>query len=318
MKIVILDGHAANPGDLSWKPLEKLGEVIVYERTLPEQLTDRAKDADAVLTNKVYLGENELQQLPKLKYIGVLATGYNAVDIKAACRHGVTVTNIPAYSTDSVAQHVFALILNVLNRVDRYADDNRNGRWSANPDFCYWDMRIRELASMKMGIIGLGNIGRKVAKIALAFGAEVYAFTSKEQSKLPEGIRKCSLDELYGTCDIISLHCPLTDNTKEIINSRTLAMMQPGTILVNTGRGPLVNEHDVANALQEGRIAAYATDVMCQEPPEADNPLFKCQNAFITPHMAWGTVEARQRLMDIALNNIIAFAEGKPVNVVKE
>lgn len=318
MKIVILDGHAANPGDLSWKPLEKLGEVIVYERTLPEQLTDRAKDADAVLTNKVYLGENELQQLPKLKYIGVLATGYNAVDIKAACRHGVTVTNIPAYSTDSVAQHVFALILNVLNRVDRYADDNRNGRWSANPDFCYWDMRIRELASMKMGIIGLGNIGRKVAKIALAFGAEVYAFTSKEQSELPEGIRKCSLDELYGTCDIISLHCPLTDNTKEIINSRTLAMMQPGTILVNTGRGPLVNEHDVANALQKGRIAAYATDVMCQEPPEADNPLFKCQNAFITPHMAWGTVEARQRLMDIALNNIIAFAEGKPVNVVKE
>lgn len=318
MKIVILDGHAANPGDLSWKSLEKLGEVIVYERTLPEQLTDRAKDADAVLTNKVYLGENELQQLPKLKYIGVLATGYNAVDIKAACRHGVTVTNIPAYSTDSVAQHVFALILNVLNRVDRYADDNRNGRWSANPDFCYWDMRIRELASMKMGIIGLGNIGRKVAKIALAFGAEVYAFTSKEQSELPEGIRKCSLDELYGTCDIISLHCPLTDNTKEMINSRTLAMMQPGTILVNTGRGPLVNEHDVANALQEGRIAAYATDVMCQEPPEADNPLFKCQNAFITPHMAWGTVEARQRLMDIALNNIIAFAEGKPVNVVKE
>lgn len=318
MKIVILDGHAANPGDLSWKSLEKLGEVIVYERTLPEQLTDRAKDADAVLTNKVYLGENELQQLPKLKYIGVLATGYNAVDIKAACRHGVTVTNIPAYSTDSVAQHVFALILNVLNRVDRYADDNRNGRWSANPDFCYWDMRIRELASMKMGIIGLGNIGRKVAKIALAFGAEVYAFTSKEQSELPEGIRKCSLDELYGTCDIISLHCPLTDNTKEMINSRTLAMMQPGTILVNTGRGRLVNEHDVANALQEGRIAAYATDVMCQEPPEADNPLFKCQNAFITPHMAWGTVEARQRLMDIALNNIIAFAEGKPVNVVKE
>ena len=318
MKIVILDGHAANPGDLSWKPLEKLGEVIVYERTLPEQLTDRAKDADAVLTNKVYLGENELQQLPKLKYIGVLATGYNAVDIKAACRHGVTVTNIPAYSTDSVAQHVFALILNVLNRVDRYADDNRNGRWSANPDFCYWDMRIRELASMKMGIIGLGNIGRKVAKIALAFGAEVYAFTSKEQSELPEGIRKCSLDELYGTCDIISLHCPLTDNTKEMINSRTLAMMQPGTILVNTGRGPLVNEHDVANALQKGRIAAYATDVMCQEPPEADNPLFKCQNAFITPHMAWGTVEARQRLMDIALNNIIAFAEGKPINVIKE
>lgn len=318
MKIVILDGHAANPGDLSWKPLEELGEVIVYERTSPEELLDRAKDADAVLTNKVYLGENELQHLPKLKYIGVLATGYNAVDIKAACQHGVTVTNIPAYSTDSVAQHVFALILNVLNRVDRYADDNRNGRWSANPDFCYWDMRIRELASMKMGIIGLGNIGRKVAKIALAFGAEVYAFTSKPQSELPEGIRKCSLDDLYSTCDIISLHCPLTADTKEMINRSTLAKMRHDAILVNTGRGPLVNEHDVATALQEGRIAAYATDVMCQEPPEADNPLFKCENAFITPHMAWGTVEARQRLMDIALNNIKAFAKGKPINVVKE
>ncbi len=318
MKIVILDGHAANPGDLSWKPLEELGEVTLYERTSPEELFDRAKDADAVLTNKVYLGENELQQLPKLKYIGVLATGYNAVDIKAACRHGVTVTNIPAYSTDSVAQHVFALILNVLNRVDKYADDNRNGRWSANPDFCYWDMRIRELSSMKMGIVGLGNIGRKVAKIAHAFGTEVYAYTSKQQSELPEGIKKCSLDELYRTCDIISLHCPLTADTKEMINSTTLAMMQPDTILVNTGRGPLVNEQDVADALQEGHIAAYATDVMCQEPPEADNPLFKCKNAYITPHMAWGTVEARQRLMDIALNNIKRFAEGNPVNVVKE
>ncbi len=318
MKIVILDGHAANPGDLSWKPLQQLGEVTVYERTTPEELIERAKDADAVLTNKVYLGEDELQQLPKLKYIGVLATGYNAVDIKAACRHGVTVTNIPAYSTDSVAQHVFALILNVLNRVDRYADENRNGRWSANPDFCYWDARIRELASMKMGIVGLGNIGRKVAKIALAFGAEVYAFTSKPQDELPEGITKCSLDTLFSTCDIVSLHCPLTDDTKEMINRDTIAMMQPSTILINTGRGPLVNEHDVADALQEGRIAAYATDVMCQEPPEADNPLFKCKNAFITPHMAWGTVEARQRLMDTALGNIKAFAEGKPINTVKE
>ncbi len=318
MKIVILDGHAANPGDLSWKPLQQLGEVTVYERTTPEELIERAVDADAVLTNKVYLGEDELQQLPKLRYIGVLATGYNAVDIKAACRHGVTVTNIPAYSTDSVAQHVFALILNVLNRVDLYADENRNGRWSANLDFCYWDARIRELASMKMGIIGLGNIGRKVAKIALAFGAEVYAFTSKQQDELPDGITKCSLDTLFSTCDIISLHCPLTNDTKEMINRDTIAMMQPSTILVNTGRGPLVNEHDVADALQEGRIAAYATDVMCQEPPEADNPLFKCNNAFITPHMAWGTVEARQRLMDIALGNIKAFAEGKPINTVKE
>ncbi len=318
MKIVILDGHAANPGDLSWKPLEQLGEVVVYERTRPEELINRTKDADAALTNKVFFGEEELKQLPRLKYIGILATGTNAVDIKAACRHGVTVTNIPAYSTDSVAQQVFAHILNVLNRVDKYADDNRKGRWSANPDFCYWDMQIRELASMKMGIVGLGHIGQKVAKIALAFGMEVCAFTSKEEKDLPEGVKKSSLDTLYRSCDIISLHCPLTPDTREMINRDTLALMRPNTILVNTGRGPLVNEADVADALHKGTIAAYATDVMCQEPPEVDNPLFGCSNAFVTPHMAWGTIEARRRLMDIALNNVLAFADGKPVNTVKE
>ncbi len=318
MKIVILDGHAANPGDLSWKPLEQLGEVVVYERTRPEELINRTKDADAALTNKVFFGEEELKQLPRLKYIGILATGTNAVDIKAACRHGVTVTNIPAYSTDSVAQQVFAHILNVLNRVDKYADDNRKGRWSANPDFCYWDMQIRELASMKMGIVGLGHIGQKVAKIALAFGMEVCAFTSKEEKDLPEGVKKSSLDALYRSCDIISLHCPLTPDTREMINRDTLALMRPNTILVNTGRGPLVNEADVADALHKGIIAAYATDVMCQEPPEVDNPLFGCSNAFVTPHMAWGTIEARRRLMDIALNNVLAFADGKPVNTIKE
>lgn len=318
MKIVILDGHAANPGDLSWKPLERLGEVVVYERTRPEELINRTKDADAALTNKVFFGEEELKQLPRLKYIGILATGTNAVDIKAACRHGVTVTNIPAYSTDSVTQQVFAHILNVLNRVDKYADDNRQGRWSANLDFCYWDMQIRELASMKMGIVGLGHIGQKVAKIALAFGMEVCAFTSKEEKDLPEGVKKSSLDALYRSCDIISLHCPLTPDTREMINRDTLALMRPNTILVNTGRGPLVNEADVADALHKGIIAAYATDVMCQEPPEVDNPLFGCSNAFVTPHMAWGTIEARRRLMDIALNNVLAFADGKPVNTVKE
>lgn len=317
MKIVVLDGHAANPGDLSWKPLERLGEVVVYDRTRSEELIGRTADADAALTNKVFFGEEELKHLPRLRYIGILATGTNAVDIKAACRHGVTVTNIPAYSTDSVAQQVFAHILNVLNRVDKYADDNRKGRWSANPDFCYWDMQIRELASMKMGVVGLGNIGKKVARIALAFGMEVYAVTSKAENELPEGVKKYCLDTLLRSCDVISLHCPLTPDTREMINRDTLALMQPGAILVNTGRGPLVNEADVAEALRKGGIAAYATDVMCQEPPEADNPLFGCSNAFVTPHMAWGTIEARRRLMDIALNNVLAFADGNPINTVK-
>ena len=317
MKIVVLDGHAANPGDLSWKPFEQFGEVVVYERTRPEELVARAKDADAVFTNKVVFDDKVLDSLPRLRYIGILATGTNVVDIKAACQRGITVTNIPAYSTDSVAQLTFAHILNILNHTDIYANDARRGRWSNNPDFCYWDGQIRELASMKMGIVGLGNIGKKVAQIALAFGAEVYAFTSKPQSELPEGVKKCSLESLFGSCDIISLHCPLTPDTHEMINSATLAKMRPGTILVNTGRGPLVNEADVADALQKGTIAAYATDVMCQEPPQADNPLFRCNNAYITPHLAWGTIEARRRLMDIALNNVRAFVEGNPINTVK-
>lgn len=318
MKIVVLDGHAANPGDLSWKPFERFGEVVVYERTRPEELTARAKDADAVFTNKVVFDDKVLDSLPKLKYIGILATGTNVVDIKAACRRGITVTNIPAYSTDSVAQLTFAHILNILNRTDKYADDTRRGRWSNNPDFCYWDGQIRELASMKMGIVGLGNIGRKVAQIALAFGMEVCAVTSKAACQLPEGIKKMGKEDLFRTCDIISLHCPLTPDTREMINRDTIALMRPGTIVVNTGRGPLVNEADVAEALRKGSIAAYATDVMCQEPPKADNPLLGCTNAFITPHLAWGTIEARRQLMDIALANVQAFVDGKPINTVEE
>jgi len=318
LRIVVMDGHAANPGDLSWKPFEEFGEVVVYERTAKEDVVARAKDADAVFTNKVIFDEAVLSQLPQLKYIGILATGTNVVDMDAATRHGVVVTNIPAYSTDSVAQLVFAHILNVVNRVDVYADGVRDGRWAASPDFCYWDGTIHELSALTLGIVGLGNIGMKVARIALAFGMKVMASTSKEQSHLPDGIRKATIDELFSESDILSLHCPLTPDTQRIVNADNLRKMKSSAIVVNTGRGPLVDEDDVAEALREGVIAAYSTDVLCQEPPEADNPLFQCKNAFITPHLAWGTIEARQRLMGIALENVRAFVDGAPINVVNK
>lgn len=311
-----MDGHAANPGDLSWKPFEELAEVVVYERSKPEEVVERAADADMVFTNKVVFDEDVLAQLPKLKYIGILATGTNVVDMEAASRHNVVVTNIPAYSTDSVAQHVFALILNIVNRVDEYANGIRGGRWAKNPDFCYWDSQIHELSALTLGIVGFGNIGSKVAAIARAFGMRVLVETSKQQAQLPQGIEKASREQLLHESDIISLHCPLTPDTKELICRESINQMKPGMVVVNTGRGPLVNEADVAEALCDGRLGAYAADVMCQEPPQADNPLFACKNAYLTPHLAWGTIEARTRLMDIALNNVKAFLQGHPVNVV--
>lgn len=317
LKIVVLDGHAANPGDLSWEPFKEFGDVTLYERTNPDEMIERAKDADAVLVNKLTFNEAVMKQLPKLKYIGILATGTNTVDTLAAAKHGITVTNIPAYSTDSVAQLTFAHILNVINRVDKYADDVRKGRWSMTPDFCYWDGKVHELSSLTMGIVGLGNIGQKVAQIALAFGMNIYAFTSKAVNDLPLGVQKSTLNGLFNSCDIITLHCPLTPETRGMINKQTLAMMRPETIIVNTARGPLVNEVDMAEALTNGTIAAYATDVMSKEPPQKDNPLFGCNNAFITPHLAWGTIEARERLMQIALANVRAFVNGNPVNIVK-
>lgn len=316
MKIVIMDGHAANPGDLSWDAFREFGEVVVYERSKPEEVVERAKDADIVFTNKVVFNDENMALLPNLKYIGILATGTNVVDLDAAHRRGIVVTNIPAYSTDSVAQLVFAHILNIVNRTDVYANDVRRGRWAQNPDFCYWDSQIHELASMSLGIVGMGNIGSKVAQIALAFGMKVNVCSSKDISKLPQGVEKQTLDELFASNDIISLHCPLTPSTKNIINRESIAKMKPSAIVVNTGRGPLVDEADMAEALKGGRIAAYATDVMCQEPPQADNPLFGCENAFITPHLAWGSIEARERLMDIALENVRQFVNNTPINQV--
>ena len=316
MKIVILDGYTANPGDLSWKELEEMGNLTVYERTKPGDTVPRAKDADIVLTNKVIIGRQEMEQLPKLRYVGLLSTGYNAVDIAAAHERGIVVSNVPAYSTEGVAQMVFAHLLNVTNRTDYYACENRQGRWSRNQDFCYWDMPLPELAGKTFGIVGLGNIGKRVAQIALAFGMKVKALTSKAAGELPEGIAKVGLEELLATSDVLSLHCPLTDDTRHFINADTLRQMKPTAILINTGRGPLVDDAAVAEALHEGRLAAFCADVLTKEPPGADNPLLAEPNAFITPHIAWASTEARARLLHVAIDNVRAFLSGKPQNVV--
>ena len=316
MRIVILDGYSANPGDLSWKELEQMGEVTVYDRTSPSETVQRAADADIVLTNKVVLNREKIAQLPRLKYIGVLATGYNVVDIEAAHERGIIVTNVPAYSTESVAQMVFAHLLTVTNRTEHYAIQNRSGRWTANPDFCYWDFPLMELAGKTFGIVGLGNIGRRVAEIAFAFGMKVKAMTSKSQAQLPAGIEKAELQTLLSSADVLSLHCPLTDTTRHLINADTLRQMKPTAILINIGRGPLIDDQAVADALQEGRLGAFCADVLTTEPPSSNNPLLSQSNAFITPHIAWASTEARTRLLQIAIANVRAFANGKPQNAV--
>ena len=316
MKIVVLDGFTANPGDLSWQALEALGELTVYERTKPEETIAKAAEAAVLLTNKVVLGRTEISQLPQLRYIGVLATGYNVVDLQAASERGIVVTNVPAYSTESVAQMVFAHLLTITNRTEHYAQQNRQGRWSENPDFCYWDTPLTELAGKTFGIVGLGNIGRRVAQIALAFGMQVRAFTSKPADSLHAGIQKADLDELFSTSDVLSLHCPLTDSTHHLINNKTLSQMKSSAILINTGRGPLVDDEALATALEQGMIAAYCADVLTTEPPKADNPLLQQSNAFITPHIAWATKEARFRLLQVAINNVHSFLNGHPQNVV--
>ena len=316
MKIVILDGYTANPGDLSWGSLKEMGEVTVYERTRREEIAGRAADADIVLTNKVVMDREMMALLPRLKYIGVLATGYNVVDIEAARERDIIVTNVPAYSTESVAQTVFAHLLTVTNRAEHYAQQNRQGRWAENRDFCYWDTELTELAGKTMGIVGLGHIGRRVAEIALAFGMQVKAMTSKKAEELPAGIQKAELQSLLASADVVSLHCPLTEGTKHLIHRETLRLMKPSAILINTGRGPLVDDEALAEALNEGRLRAYCADVVTEEPPKADHPLLHAPNAFITPHIAWATVEARKRLLQTAIGNVEAFVNGHPVNVV--
>ena len=317
MKIVVLDGYTANPGDISWKPWNELGDVTIYDRTAPSELLGRAEGADALLTNKVIISKETMQQLPSLKYIGVLATGYNVVDISAAHELGITVTNIPAYSTNSVAQMVFAHLLNITQQVAAHNADVVAGRWQDCEDFCFRKCSLLELDGMSIGIVGFGNTGSATARIAHSFGMKVFAFTSKTQDNLPDYVTKLgSLDQLFSTCDVVSLHCPLTDSTRHLVNAARLKLMKPTAIVINTGRGPLVNDQDLADALNSGQIYAAGIDVLTQEPPRDGNPLIGARNCFITPHIAWATDAARQRLMQIALDNIRAFVEGKPMNVV--
>lgn len=316
LTIVELDGHAANPGDMSWEPLKELGRLTVYERTKAEEIVDRAKDADIILTNKCAITDEVMSRLPKLKYIGELATGYNNIDVEAAHRRGITVTNIPAYSTDSVVQMTFAHILNIASHVDHYARESREKRWALSSDFCYWDTPLIELSGKTLGVVGLGNIGMRVARLARMFGMDVFAVTSKADDDLPDGIQKATLEGLLGASDIITLHCPLTKDNRHLFNAERLSMMRRGAILINTARGALVDEVAVAEALRSGRLAAYGADVMEQEPPREDNPLLAEPNAFLTPHIAWATKEARTRLMDICVENVRAFVKGEPQNVV--
>ena len=318
MKIVILDGYTVTQNDLNWNALEDIAEVEVYERTSPEEVVTRCKGAEMVLTNKVVLDAATLNMLPRLMYIGVLATGYNVVDLEAATRQSIVVTNIPAYSTNSVAQMVFSHILNIVSRVGHYAEENRKGKWSNSADFCYLDHNLFELAGKKIGIIGLGNTGKATAQIALGFGMNVLAYTSKDAEDLPEGIRKVTMDELMEMSDIISLHCPLNDDTRHIINAENLSKMKHSAIVINTGRGPLVNDNDVAEALNNDVIAAYGADVVTTEPVSADNPLLTAKNCFLTPHIAWATHEARQRLINICVDNVRAFIDGEAINQVNK
>lgn len=313
MKICILDGYSLNPGDLDWSPVERLGDVTLFDRTPADKIVERAADADIVLTNKVPFSADTLRQLPRLRFICVLATGYNIIDTEAAARQGVVVANIPAYSTMSVAQMAFAHILNITNHVASYAREVADGKWTNCPNFCFWDSALTELAGKTMGIVGLGNTGMATARIAVAMGMKVVAMTSKSADTLPEGITPAPLDDVLASADVVSLHCPLTPSTRHLINAASIAKMKPSAILINTGRGPLVDEQAVADALNGGRLAAFGADVLSQEPPRGDNPLLSARNCFLTPHIAWATLEARTRLMSTATENVRQFIAGEPV-----
>lgn len=320
MKIVVLDGYTLNPGDLSWEALEALGDVAVYDRTPREELVERAQEADVVLTNKVILDREVLGRLPNLKYIGVLATGYNVVDVEAARERGIAVTNVPAYSTASVAQMVFALLLELTEHVGHHAHLTRWGHWSESQDFCFWDRPLVELDGLTMGVVGFGAIGRRVARIAGAIGMKLLVHTAHPDKyrQIPEasGVRFVGLDELFSESDVVSLHCPLNPQTQGMVDARRLALMKPTAYLINTGRGPLIDEEALAAALKGKKLAGAGLDVLSTEPPPGNNPLLTAPNCFVTPHIAWATKAARERLMATVVANVGAFLEDKPQNVV--
>lgn len=322
MKIVILDGYTENPGDLSWEGFERLGELTVYDRTPvgeEAEIQTRIGDAEIVITNKTPLTRGTIEACPQIRYIGALSTGYNVIDIEAARERGIPVSNIPGYATEAAAQLTFALLLDICQHAAHHSQAVHEGRWSACSDFCFWDYPLLELAQKTFGIIGFGSIGQAAGRLANAFGMKVLAYAPHRKPELEsEMCHYGELEEILAEADIISLHCPLFPSTEGMINRETIARMKDGVILLNTGRGPLIVEQDLADALNSGKVYAAGLDVVSVEPIREDNPLLKARNCLITPHIAWASKESRQRLMDMAVGNLEAFLAGKPVNVVNE
>jgi glycerate dehydrogenase len=316
--IVVLDGFTLNPGDLSWQALQKLGECKIYERTPANEIVSRASHAEIVLTNKTPLSRETIASLPSLRYIGVLATGHNIVDSDAARERRIPVSNIPTYGTSSVAQMVFAHILNLTHHVAHHAGTVRAGRWTASADFCYWDLPLVELEGLTLGVVGFGRIGQAAARLAEAFGMEVVSHDRVESQVSVQGYQPVSLEDLFRQSDVVTLHCPLTPETEAMVNKERLSMMKTTAFLINTSRGPLIDEQALARALESGRIAGAGLDVLSTEPPHPDNPLLTAPRCFITPHIAWATRAARQRLLSTALENVRSFLNGKPANVVNQ
>ena len=318
MKIVVLDGYTLNPGDLSWSDLEALGECTVYDRTAPEQIVQRAGDAEIILTNKTVLSAQTIDRLANLKCISVLATGYNIVDVEAARQRGIPVSNVPTYATQSVAQMVFAHLLNLTLNVAHHDWTVKEGRWTNSIDFCYWDTPLVELQGLTMGIIGFGRIGRATAELARAFGMNVIVYDVTTPSEMPEGCRMVELEDIFRDSDVVSLHCPLTPQTTKLVNTERLALMKPTAYLINTSRGPLIDEQALADALNNERIAGAGIDVLSIEPPKESNQLLTAKNCHITPHIAWATRASRERLLKVTVDNVTAFLTGKPQNVVND
>ncbi len=316
MRIVVLDGRTLDRGEATWQGLAVLGELVVHDRTAPSDIVPRSLEADLLLTNKTLVTARDIERLPKLRYIGVLATGFDVVDIEAARRHGIPVTNVPVYGTDSVAQLTFALLLELCHRVGLHTEAVRAGEWNRSADWCFWKSPLVELAGKTLGVVGFGRIGRRVARIAQGFGMRVVAHHPKRSGRADEGVLWLSLNDLLGQSDVVSLHCPLTPENQGLINAERLRAMKPTAFLLNTSRGQLVVERDLADALEAGRLAGAAVDVLSTEPPAPDNPLIAARNCLVTPHLAWATGEARARLLDIAIENVKAFLAGKPQNVV--
>jgi glycerate dehydrogenase len=317
MKIVVLDGFTLNPGDLSWDTLSALGACTVHDRTPPEEVLARAFGHEIVLTNKVVLSAELLHQLPDLRYVGVLATGTNVIDLEAAASRGIVVTNVPGYSTASVAQLAFGLLLELALHVGAHSDGVRAGRWSRSPDFSYADFPLIELDGLTLGIVGFGRIGQRVATLARSFGMNVLIHTRTQREPVGAGVRFVELDTLFRESDMVSLHCPLTEATRGLVDANRLALMKPTAFLINTSRGPLINEAALADALNAGRIAGAAVDVLSVEPPPETHPLLAARNCLVTPHIGWATAAARRRLMEIVVANVRSFLRGESLNVVR-